>query len=277
MRFRALLVAFLALCLGVLTACSDAPSAVVNRNELTYDEILNTGLANKCPQISEFTRGTLPVERGQSYIVTDLCLEPQEYFVKEEPANKREVAAFVPGKLLTRDTTSLEQITATVNVDNNGVLTFKEEEGIDFQPITVQLPGGERVPFFFTIKGFTGKTEAGFTSLNSSTDFEGSFKVPSYRGAGFLDPKGRGVTTGYDNAVALPASADSEDFERANVKATELGKGTMSLQITKVDGSTGEFAGVFESVQPSDTDLGAKDAVDVKVRGTFYGRLEASA
>ena len=277
MRFRALLVAFLALCLGVLTACSDAPSAVLNRNELTYDEILNTGLANKCPQISEFTRGTLPLERGESYVVTDLCLEPQEYFVKGEPVNKREAATFIPGKLLTRDTTSLEQMTATLTVGEDGVLTLKEEDGIDFQPITVQLPGGERVPLFFTIKGFTGKTEAGFNSINSSTDFEGDFKVPSYRGAGFLDPKGRGVVTGYDNAVALPASADSQDFQRANVKATELGKGTMSLQVTKVDASTGEFAGVFESEQPSDTDLGAKDAEEVKIRGIFYGRLEARA
>jgi photosystem II oxygen-evolving enhancer protein 1 len=204
-------------------------------------------------------------------------LEPQEYFVKGEPINKREAATFIPGKLLTRDTTSLEQMTATLTVGEDGVLTLKEEDGIDFQPITVQLPGGERVPLFFTIKGFTGKTEAGFSSINSSTDFEGDFKVPSYRGAGFLDPKGRGVVTGYDNAVALPASADSQDFQRANVKATELGKGTMSLQVTKVDASTGEFAGVFESEQPSDTDLGAKDAEEVKIRGIFYGRLEARA
>ncbi|NCR47241.1 MAG: Photosystem II manganese-stabilizing polypeptide, partial [Microcystis aeruginosa SX13-01] len=174
-------------------------------------------------------------------------------------------------------TTSLEQMTASLTVGEDGVLTLKEEDGIDFQPITVQLPGGERVPLFFTIKGFTGKTEAGFSSINSSTDFEGDFKVPSYRGAGFLDPKGRGVVTGYDNAVALPASADSQDFQRANVKATELGKGTMSLQVTKVDASTGEFAGVFESEQPSDTDLGAKDAEEVKIRGIFYGRLEARA
>jgi photosystem II oxygen-evolving enhancer protein 1 len=204
-------------------------------------------------------------------------LEPQEYFVKGEPVNKREAATFIQGKLLTRDTTSLEQMTASLTVGEDGVLTLKEEDGIDFQPVTVQLPGGERVPLFFTIKGFTGKTEAGFNSINSSTDFEGDFKVPSYRGAGFLDPKGRGVVTGYDNAVALPASADSQDFQRANVKATELGKGTMSLQVTKVDASTGEFAGVFESEQPSDTDLGAKDAEEVKIRGIFYGRLEARA
>jgi photosystem II oxygen-evolving enhancer protein 1 len=51
----------------------------------------------------------------------------------------------------------------------------------------------------------------------------------------------------------------------------------MSLQVTKVDASTGEFAGVFESEQPSDTDLGAKDAEEVKIRGIFYGRLEARA
>lgn len=271
MRYRALIVAFLALCLGVLTACSEGPTEV-SREQLTYDEILNTGLANKCPQVSEFTRGTIPIEAGESYALTDLCLEPQEYFVKEEPLNKRQEAEYVPGKLLTRDTTSLEQISGIVSVDQNGVLTFKEKEGIDFQPITVQLPSGEQVPFFFTIKNFFGKTESGFTAINSSTDFEGSFKVPSYRGATFLDPKGRGLATGYDNAVALPASADADDF--ANVKSTDIGTGTMSLQVTKVDGSTGEIAGVFESEQPSDTDLGAKKPVDVKIRGTFYARVE---
>ncbi|MBR8830710.1 MAG: Photosystem II manganese-stabilizing polypeptide [Chroococcopsis gigantea SAG 12.99] len=277
MKFRALVAAFVALCLGMLTACSDGTNTVVNRDQLTYDEILNTGLANKCPQISEFTRGNIPIEKGASYVVTDICLEPQEYFVKEEPLNKRDVAEYVPGKLLTRSTTSLEQISATLKVSADGALTFIEEDGIDFQPITVQLPGGEQVPFFFTMKGFTGTTEAGFTSINSSTDFEGDFKVPSYRGAGFLDPKGRGVVTGYDNAVALPAGTDNKAFARANVKATELGKGSMSLQITKVDGATGEIAGVFESEQPSDTDLGAKDPVDVKVRGIFYGRIESRA
>ncbi len=47
----------------------------------------------------------------------------------------------------------------------------------------------------------------------------------------------------------------------------------MSLQVTKVDKETGEIAGVFESEQPSDTDLGAKEAVDVKIRGIFYARI----
>ncbi|HAC63203.1 MAG TPA: Photosystem II manganese-stabilizing polypeptide [Cyanothece sp. UBA12306] len=272
MRLRALIVAFLALCLGMLTACSEGPANAVNPQDLTYDEILNTGIANKCPQISEFTRGSIPIEVGTTYVVEDLCLEPQEYFVKEEPVNKRQVAEFVPGKLLTRDTTSLEQISGTITVDEDGVLTLIEKGGIDFQPITVQLPGGEQVPFFFTMKNLVGSTGPGFTSINSSTDFEGDFKVPSYRGATFLDPKGRGLATGYDNAVALPATADKEDY--ANVKQTPIGKGSMSLQVTKVDQETGEIAGVFESEQPSDTDLGAKEAVEVKIRGIFYARVE---
>ncbi len=271
MRFRALLIAFLALCLGFITACSEGPANAVNPQDLTYDEILNTGLANKCPQISEFTRGSIPIEPGQTYFVDDLCLEPQEYFVKEEPVNKRQEAEYVPGKLLTRYTTSLEQISGKISVDEDGVVTFEEEGGIDFQPVTVQLPGGEQVPFFFTIKNLVGTTEPGFSSINSSIDFEGDFRVPSYRGATFLDPKGRGLATGYDNAVALPATADKEDY--ANVKQTPIGKGSISLQVTKVDQETGEIAGVFESEQPSDTDLGAKEPVEVKIRGIFYARV----
>ncbi len=118
------------------------------------------------------------------------------------------------------------------------------------------------------------QTQPGLTSINTSTDFEGIFKVPSYRGAAFLDPKGRGVTSGYDNAVALPAQSDVEELSRANVKQTPVLTGKISLQVAKVDNSTGEIAGTFESEQPSDTDLGAKEPEEVKVRGLFYARVE---
>lgn len=274
MKFRTLLIAFLAVCLGFLTACSDKAANAFDQGQYTYDDILNTGLANNCPQISEFTRGSIPISVDEPLQVKDLCLQPQEFFVKEEPANKRKEAEFVEGKLLTRYTTSLAQIRGTVSVDEEGVLTFTEKDGMDFQNITVQLPGGEQVPFFFTIKQLVAQTEAGFNSVNSSVDFVGKFKVPSYRGASFLDPKGRGLTSGYDNAVALPAGADREDYIRANLKQAEIMNGEISMQITKVDGETGEIAGVFESEQPSATDLGAEEPEDVKVRGIFYARLE---
>jgi photosystem II oxygen-evolving enhancer protein 1 len=274
MRYRTLIVAFLALCLGVLTACSEGPANATSREQLTYDQILNTGLANSCPEISETRRGSFPIKPGESYTLSSFCVEPKEYFVKEEPINKRQEAEFIPGRLLTRYTSTLEQITGTITAGNDGTLTFVEEDGIDFQPVTVQLPGGEQVPFLFTIKGLVAQTEtSGNTSINTSTDFVGSFKVPSYRGAVFLDPKGRGVASGYDSAVALPSQADETDLTRANVKQLVGGQGTISLQITKIDSSTGEIGGSFESEQPSATDLGAEDPEEVKIRGTFYGRL----
>ena len=273
MKYRAIIVAFLALCLGVLTACSEGPANATNA-PLTYDQIRGTGLANNCPTLSETTRGAIAVDASQSYTLKDLCLQPVTFFVKEESFNKRQAAEFVPGKLLTRRTSSLDQIQGQVKVGKDGSLTFIEEDGLDFQAITVQLPGGERVPFLFTIKELVAKSQPGMDSINTSTDFEGEFKVPSYRGAVFLDPKGRGVASGYDNAVALPAEADSQQLNRANVKRADSLNGKISLQVAKVDSGTGEIAGTFESEQPSDTDLGADEPEEVKIRGIFYARIE---
>lgn len=273
MRYRALIVTMLVLCLTVITACSEGPTADSTK-QLTYDDIKNTGLANNCPELLGPGRGAIAIDPSQTYIMSDLCLQPTSFFVKEEASNPRQEAEFVPGKLLTRYTSTLTQILGKVTSNPDQSLTFVEEDGIDFQPVTVQLAGGEQVPFFFTIKELVAKSQAGMESINSSTDFEGEFYVPSYRGATFLDPKGRGVATGYDNAVALPASADAEDLTLANVKRTEIRNGKISLAINKVDSSTGEVAGTFESEQPSDTDLGAQEPVDVKIRGNFYAIVQ---
>jgi photosystem II oxygen-evolving enhancer protein 1 len=276
MRYRALIVAFLALCLGLITACSDAPTTSSGRDVLTYDQIRGTGLANKCPQLAETSRGSIPIDSSQSYTIKELCLEPTSFFIKEEPANKRQEAEFVAGKLLTRYTSTIDQVQGNLKVNADNSLTFTETDGLDFQAITVQLPGGERVPFLFTIKNLVAQSQPSLTSINTSTDFEGSFKVPSYRGAAFLDPKGRGVVSGYDNAVALPAQADDEELTRTNVKRAENLNGKISLQIAKIDSSSGEIAGTFESEQPSDTDLGAGEPKEVKIRGLFYGRVEST-
>ena len=235
----------------------------------------NTGLANLCPQLAETTRGSIPVEPGKSYVIKDFCLQPTQFFVKEEPTNKRREAEFIPGKLLTRSTSTLEQISGRLQVEENGSLTFIEEGGIDFQAITVQLPGGEQIPFLFTIKGLVAQSQPGLDTLNTSIDFKGEYNVPSYRGAVFLDPKGRGVASGYDTAVALPAQGDAERLSRVNNKRVPGGEGEISLQVAKVDASSGEIAGTFVSEQPSDTDLGAANPEEVRVRGIFYARVEA--
>lgn len=245
-----------------------------NSNSLTYDQIRGTGLANTCPKLGETTRGSLPIDPDQSYIMTNLCLEPITFLVKEEPANRRKVAEFVPTKLMTRATSTLDAIQGNLQSNPDGSLTFIEEDGIDFQPITVQLPGGERVPFLFTVKNLVAKTQPGTTSINTSTDFEGEFNVPSYRTSNFLDPKGRGLSAGYDTAVGLITGGESEELARANIKQFESEKGRISLQVAKVDSNAGEIAGTFESEQISDTEFGAHEPYEVKIRGIFYSRLE---
>jgi photosystem II oxygen-evolving enhancer protein 1 len=244
---------------------------------LTYEQIRNTGLANNCPTIADTSRGSIDLDSSKKYQFVEMCLQPTDYFVKEEPVNKRQKPEFVRGKVVTRATSSLDQIKGSVSLNSEGKLVFKEEDGIDFQAITVKMPGGELVPFLFTIKELVATSDAPVTALNTSTDFSGDFKVPSYRGSVFLDPKGRGVASGYDNAIALPAESDSTKLTRTNVKRTDSFKGHITFEVAKVNSSTGEVAGIFQSEQTSDTDLGADDPEEVQIRGVFYTRLEAKA
>jgi photosystem II oxygen-evolving enhancer protein 1 len=268
MRFRPLLAVVLALCLTLVTACSGGAKAV-DRANLTYEDIHNTGLANSCPTLPDSARGTIALDPSASYQLREICLHPSEVFVKGEPANKRQEAQFVKGKILTRFTSSLDQVYGDLKVDGDK-LTFTELGGIDFQPITVLLPGGEEVPFTFSSKELVADSSG--SSFSTSTDFSGSFRAPSYRTSNFLDPKGRGLTTGYSSAVGLVPAGD--EFSGETIKRYVDGTGNLQLSITKVDAATGEFAGVFTAIQPSDTDMGTKPAVDVKITGELYGRLE---
>ena len=86
----------------------------------------------------------------------------------------------VGGFICMHPTRELAQMTADFKV-SGGNVQLVEEDGIDYAPVTVQLPGGERVAFLFTIKQLDAKG-----TLDS---FSGDFTVPSYRGSSFLDPK----------------------------------------------------------------------------------------
>jgi photosystem II oxygen-evolving enhancer protein 1 len=260
----------LAACLTLLTACSGDAKAI-DRANLTYDDIHNTGLANDCATLPDSARGSIALDSGSRYQLKEMCFHPSQVAVKGEPANKRQEALFVDGRILTRYTSSLDSVYGDLTIEGDG-LRFREQGGIDFQPITVLLPGGEEVPFTFSSK-LLDATATG-QAISTSTDFEGSYRAPSYRTSNFLDPKGRGLTTGYSSAMGLVPAGDDEELVRENVKSYVDGTGTMSLSVTKVDAQTGEFVGVFTAIQPSDTDMGGKQAVDVKVSGEFYGRLE---
>jgi photosystem II oxygen-evolving enhancer protein 1 len=275
MKNRVFLATFLSLCLGVMTLFAGPAVAAFRDSNLTYDQIRGTGLANTCPQLEEASRGSIPLDQSKSYVLTDLCLQPLSFAVKEESTNKRQKAEFVAGKLMTRQTSSLEAVSGKLKLNADGSLTFKEEDGFDFQAITVQLPGGEQFPTLFTIKGLVASSQPGLDAVTTSTDFEGEFRVPSYRTANFLDPKGRGLTAGYESAVALYAQAgDEEELKRENLKQFQLSKGEISLQVAKVDSSTGEIGGTFESIQPSESDMGSREPTDVRIRGIFYARVQ---
>ncbi|XP_027360779.1 oxygen-evolving enhancer protein 1, chloroplastic-like [Abrus precatorius] len=233
----------------------------------TYLEVKGTGTANQCPTIDGGVE-SFAFKQGK-YTAKKLCLEPTSFTVKAEGVTKNAPLEFQNTKLMTRLTYTLDEIEGPFEVSSDGSIKFEEKDGIDYAAVTVQLPGGERVPFLFTIKQLvaSGKPD----------NFSGEFLVPSYRGSSFLDPKGRGASTGYDNAVALPAGGrgDEEELAKENNKSASSSKGKITLSVTKSKPETGEVIGVFESIQPSDTDLGAKAPKEVKIQGIWYAQLES--
>ncbi|CDF33932.1 Plastid oxygen-evolving enhancer 1 [Chondrus crispus] len=243
-------------------------------------QVKGTGLANRCPEV-EGAKGAIKLDSGKSYKIVDLCLEPKTFQVEEEVSGKRKgevKKAFVDTKLMTRATYTLTGIEGPLKVGNNEVV-FEEKDGIDYAATTVQLPGGERVPFLFTVKNLIAKADG--TDITTATEFGGDFKVPSYRSGLFLDPKGRGGTTGYDMAVGLPGmeadggEGQDEIFKETN-KVFQVTDGAIEMAVQKIDAANGEMAGVFVSEQLSDTDMGAKTPKKVLLKGVFYGRVEES-
>ena len=299
------------------------------RNQLSYEQVKGTGLANRCARRVERTRARgrskarsdpdpfLPgrpraarprrprrpvVARdrarttrspaapprcnevvgkdsisvpGSGYSLVDVCLEPKTWQVEEQVANKKGDVSkqFVNTKLMTRQTYTLDGISGKLSGGSG--ITFTEEDGIDYAPTTVQLPGGERVPFLFTVKELVAKGNGG--AFKPGYEFGGTFKVPSYRTGLFLDPKGRGMTTGYDQAQALAASQTGTDsqgeLEGEINKVFDVFDGTIEFAVSQVNAAEGEIGGVFVSSQASDTDLGSKTPKKVLSKGIFYGRV----
>jgi len=241
---------------------------------LSYEQVKGSGLANRCPQA--IASGTGSIAINGKYKLTELCIEPTSWEVEEVTTSKGQVKKdFVKTKLMTRQTYTLAGVGG--NLENvGGKATFFENDGIDYAPTTVQTPGGERVPFLFTVKDLvaTGNGD----KIQKGFEMGGPFTVPSYRTGLFLDPKGRGTTTGYDQAGALPGiqngvDGDEEMFSENN-KVFDVLKGDIEFAVDSVDEANGDFSGVFVSNQPGDTDMGGKKPKTLLIKGIFSAHVD---
>mmetsp|Transcript_23140 Transcript_23140/g.64344 ORF Transcript_23140/g.64344 Transcript_23140/m.64344 type:complete len:308 (-) Transcript_23140:227-1150(-) len=241
-------------------------------NELSYLQVKGTGLANRCSEV--IGEDTITPKSGQKLV--DMCIEPKAWAVEEEigKAGKTE-KKFVNSKVMTRQTYTLEGIEGKLDV-SGGSIVFSEKEGIDYAPTTVQLPGGERVPFLFTVKDLVAKGSGG--AFKPGFQMGGDFTTPSYRTGLFLDPKGRGGTTGYDMAVALPGLQSGEEGDdelfKENNKSFDVTTGRIEMEVNKVNAEESEIGGVFVATQLSDTDMGSKVPKKVLTKGIFYAKVE---
>jgi len=257
--------------LGLLfSVVANSPARAITAeqfSQLTYSQVLGSGLANRCPTVNS-NGSKVSVKKGDR--MKNFCLEPKSFAIEAETEKGKE---FVTTKLMTRQTYTLAFMDGSM--DTNPV-TFQEEDGMDFAATTVQLPDGSRVPFLFTCKQLLAKGEG--SEFRPGFTWGGEFNVPSYRTGGFLDPKGRGMYTGYDQAVALPAAqADGKEgqdelFKETN-KVFDIGKGAIEMEVNKVNEDLGEIGGVFVSKQPGDTDMGARAPKTVLLKGIFYGKI----
>jgi photosystem II oxygen-evolving enhancer protein 1 len=252
-----------------------APAQALTKSEinsLTYLQVKGTGLANRCAEV--VGEDTITPKSGQK--IVDMCIEPKAWAVEEEigKAGKTE-KKFVNSKVMTRQTYTLEAIEGNIKIEG-GNIVFQEKDGIDYAATTVQMPGGERVPFLFTVKDLVAKGNGG--SFKPGFQMGGDFTTPSYRTGLFLDPKGRGGTTGYDMAVALPGLQSGEEGDdelfAENNKTFDVTNGRIEMEVNKVSAEESEIGGVFVATQLGDTDMGSKVPKKILTKGIFYAKIE---
>lgn len=259
---------------AVLFGAMAAPAQALTKteiNSLTYLQVKGTGLANRCPEV--VGEDSIKPTTGQKLV--EMCIEPKAWAVEEEIGRGGKTEKkFVNSKVMTRQTYTLDGVEG--DITNSGSITFTEKEGIDYAATTVQLPGGERVPFLFTVKDLVAKGSG--DTFKPGFQMGGDFSVPSYRTGLFLDPKGRGGTTGYDMAVALPGLQSGEEGDAElfgeNNKTFDVTQGRIELEVNKVNAEESEIGGVFVATQLGDTDMGSKIPKKILTKGIFYAKVE---
>eukprot|EP00557_Chaetoceros_sp_GSL56_P010310 CAMPEP_0176476484 /NCGR_PEP_ID=MMETSP0200_2-20121128/75_1 /TAXON_ID=947934 /ORGANISM="Chaetoceros sp., Strain GSL56" /LENGTH=309 /DNA_ID=CAMNT_0017872153 /DNA_START=572 /DNA_END=1498 /DNA_ORIENTATION=- len=258
-----------ALAVGIAVAPAEALTKA-EINELSYLQVKGTGLAGHCAEV--VGEDSIKPLAGSKLI--DMCVEPKAFAIEEEVKNGKTERKFVKAKALTRQTYTLDLMEGPLTVDG-GSISFKETEGMDYAATTLKLPGGQDIPMLFTVKDLVAKGNG--VTFKPGYQMTGEFQTPSYRTGLFLDPKGRGGTTGYDTAVAFQALQTSEEGDailyNENNKVFKITPGRIEMEINKVNAEESEIGGVFVSTQLADSDMGAHVPKKVLVKGVFYAKV----
>mmetsp|Transcript_15067 Transcript_15067/g.28344 ORF Transcript_15067/g.28344 Transcript_15067/m.28344 type:complete len:281 (+) Transcript_15067:1-843(+) len=261
-----------ALAVGIAVAPAEALTKA-EINELSYLQVKGTGLAGHCAEV--VGEDSIKPLAGSKLI--DMCVEPKAFAIEEEVGGKngKTERKFVKAKALTRQTYTLDLMEGPLTVDG-GSISFKETEGMDYAATTLKLPGGQDIPMLFTVKDLVAKGNG--VTFKPGYQMTGEFQTPSYRTGLFLDPKGRGGTTGYDTAVAFQALQTSEEGDailyNENNKVFQITPGRIEMEINKVNAEESEIGGVFVSTQLADSDMGAHVPKKVLVKGVFYAKVD---
>jgi Manganese-stabilising protein / photosystem II polypeptide len=95
-----------------LSHAAQAPASAISFDELqglTYLQVKGSGIANTCPVIDGGSSNLKDIKAG-NYKINKLCLEPTSFTVKEESQFKGSESDFVPTKLMTRLTYTLDEV-----------------------------------------------------------------------------------------------------------------------------------------------------------------------
>ncbi|PSC69559.1 photosystem II manganese-stabilizing polypeptide [Micractinium conductrix] len=179
---------------------------------LSYKEVKGSGLANMCPSLNYSADETLDNMKPGAYQMEGFCMEPTSFKVRPVGMND-----FEKSTLLTRMTYTLDQMNGTFKVERDGTVELQEKDGIDYAPVTVNISGGEEVPFMFAVKNLK--------AAGPWSGFTGEFDVNAYRGATFL---GRGGATGWDYQKGLQAAGNQDELDRENFKKADPTRGQPS-------------------------------------------------
>ncbi|KAI9070420.1 hypothetical protein K1719_047617, partial [Acacia pycnantha] len=160
----------------------------------TYLEVKGTGTANQCPTIDGGVE-SFAFKPGK-YNAKKFCFEPTSITVKAEGVSKNAPPEFQNTKLMTRLTYTLDEIEGPFEVSQDGSVKFEEKDGIDYAAVTVQLPGASACLSSSRSNSWWLLGNQRASAENIWCRRTGDRRFWTQR---------EGASTGYDNAVALPA------------------------------------------------------------------------